>query len=95
VSINKSNYFHLVRAEQAINLRAFPLGNKSFILVFIVLIHVYKSSRKFIEYSNIMHTKIHFGRQGLALKASQTFFDNTSVQQNIVENISNNFLDFQ
>jgi len=28
--------------EQAINLWAFPLENKSFILVFIVLIHVYK-----------------------------------------------------
>jgi len=41
VSVNKSNYFHLIRVEQAINLWAFPLGSKSFILVFIVLlIHV-------------------------------------------------------
>jgi len=29
--------FHLVRMEQAINLWVFPLGSKSFILVFIVL----------------------------------------------------------
>jgi len=42
-----------------------------------------------------MHTKNHLGRQGLAQKASQTFFDNTSVHQNIVESISNSFLDFQ
>jgi len=35
VSINKSNYFYLVRVEQAINLWAFPLG---FILVFIYCI---------------------------------------------------------
>jgi len=42
VSINKSNYFHLVRVEQSINFWAFPLENKSFILVFFVLIHVYK-----------------------------------------------------
>jgi len=46
-------------------------------------------------YSNIMHAKNHPGRQGLAQKASQTFFDNTSVQQNIVKCISNIFLDFQ
>jgi len=42
-----------------------------------------------------MHTKNRLGRQGLAQKASQTFFGNTSVQQNIVENINNRFLDFQ
>jgi len=42
-----------------------------------------------------MHAKNHLGRQGLAQKASQTFFDNTSVQQNIVKNISKSFLDFQ
>jgi len=43
-----------------------------------------------------MHAKNCLGRQGLALKASQTFFDNTSVHQNIVKSISNNsFLDFQ
>jgi len=42
-----------------------------------------------------MHTKNQLGRQGLAQKASQTFFDNTSVQQNIVESIHNRFLDFQ
>jgi len=42
-----------------------------------------------------MHEKNHLGRQGLAQKASQTFFGNTSVQQNIVENINNYFfLDF-
>jgi len=29
---------------------------------------------------SIMHTKNCLGRQGLAQKASQTFFDNTSVQ---------------
>jgi len=44
-----------------------------------------------------MHAKIHLGRQELALKASLTFFDDTSVQQNIVKNVSNSysFLDFQ
>jgi len=42
-----------------------------------------------------MHAENHLGRQGLAQKASQTFFDNTSVQQNIVKGISNSFLDFQ
>jgi len=42
-----------------------------------------------------MHAKTRLGRQGLAQKASPTFFDNTSVQQNIVKNISNSFLDFQ
>ena len=38
-----------------------------------------------------MHNKNHFGRQGLAQKASQMFFGNTSVQQNIVKSISNSF----
>jgi len=42
-----------------------------------------------------MHAKNHLGRQGLAQKAYQTFFGNTSVQQNIVESINNRFLDFQ
>jgi len=42
-----------------------------------------------------MHAKKHLGRQGLAQKASQTFFGNTSVQQNIVKSISDSFLDFQ
>jgi len=54
-----------------------------------------RSSRKFKKHSTITHTKICLGRQGLAQKASQTFFDNTSVQQNIVEKISNSFLNFQ
>jgi len=31
VSINKSNYFHLVKVEQAINLWVFPLENESII----------------------------------------------------------------
>jgi len=42
-----------------------------------------------------MHAKNHLGRQGLTQKASQTFFDNTLVQQNIVKSISNSFLGFQ
>jgi len=42
-----------------------------------------------------MHAKNRFGRQGLIQKASQTFFGNTSVQQNIVKSLSNSFLDFQ
>jgi len=42
-----------------------------------------------------MHTKNCLKRQGLAQKASQTFFDNISVQQNIAESINNHFLDFQ
>jgi len=42
-----------------------------------------------------MHTKNRLGKQGLAQKASQTFFDNTSIQQNIVESINNGFLNFQ
>jgi len=42
-----------------------------------------------------MYAKNCLGRQGLAQKASQTFFDNISVQQNIVESINNRFLDFQ
>jgi len=42
-----------------------------------------------------MHIKNHLARQELAQKASQTFFGNTSVQQNIVEIIDNCFLDFQ
>jgi len=42
-----------------------------------------------------MHAKIHLERQKLALKASQTFFDNTSVQQNIAKNISSGFLNIQ
>jgi len=42
-----------------------------------------------------MHTKNHLARQGLAQKASQTFFGNTSVQQNIAESINNRSLDFQ
>jgi len=42
-----------------------------------------------------MHTKNCLARQGLAQKASQTYFGNTSVQQNIVESINNCFLDFQ
>jgi len=42
-----------------------------------------------------MHAKNCLRRQGLAQKASQTFFDNTSVQQNIVKSISNSFVDFQ
>jgi len=41
------------------------------------------------------HAKNHLGRQGLAQKASQTFLDNTLVQQNIVKSISNSFLNFQ
>jgi len=36
-----------------------------------------------------MHAKNHLARQGLAQKASQAFFGNTSVQRNIVENINN------
>jgi len=42
-----------------------------------------------------MHDINCLGRQGLAQKVSQTFFDNTSVQQNIAESINNRFLDFQ
>jgi len=42
-----------------------------------------------------MHAKNRLGRQGLAQKAYQTFFDNTLVHQNIVRSISNSFLDFQ
>jgi len=42
-----------------------------------------------------MHAKNRLGRQGLAQKASQTFFDNILFQQNIVKGISNSFLDFQ
>jgi len=42
-----------------------------------------------------MHAKNHLERQGLAQNASDTFFDNTSVQQNIVKSISNSFLNFQ
>jgi len=40
-----------------------------------------------------MHAKNHLGRQGLAHKASQTFFDNTSVQQNIVKIVFSTFSD--
>jgi len=43
-----------------------------------------------------MHTENYYlERQGLAQKVSQTFFDNTSVQWNIVESINNCFPDFQ
>jgi len=42
-----------------------------------------------------MHAKNHLERQGLAQKASQIFFGNALVQQNIVKSISNSFLDFQ
>jgi len=42
-----------------------------------------------------MHAKNHLARQGLAQKASQTFFGNTSIQQNIVESVNIHFLDFQ
>jgi len=40
----------------------------------------YGSSRKLTKRSNIMDAKNCLGRQGLAQNASQTFFDNTSVQ---------------
>jgi len=53
------------------------------------------SSRKFTKHSNITHTKPLLGKQGLAQKASQTFFDNISVQRNIIESKNNRFLDFQ
>jgi len=43
----------------------------------------------------MIHAKKHLGRQGLAQKASQTFFGNTPVQQNIVESINNCLFDFQ
>jgi len=46
-----------------------------------------------LQNSNITYSKNCLGRQGLAQKTSQTF-DNTSVQQNIVKNISNVFLTF-
>jgi len=39
-----------------------------------------------------MHAKKHLGN---TQKASQTFFSNSSVKQNIVKSISNGFLDFQ
>jgi len=32
-----------------------------------------------------MHAKNHLGSQGLAHKASQTFFDNTSVQKTLLK----------
>jgi len=51
--------------------------------------------KKFTKHSNETHTKNHLGRQELAQKASQTFYDNTSVQQDLVERINNGFLDFQ
>ena len=60
-----------------------------------VVVHNRDHPEKFTKHSNIMHTKTHLGIQGLAQKASQIFFGNTSVQQNIVKNISNSFLDFQ
>jgi len=47
-----------------------------------------------LQNTNITHTKNCLGRKALAQKASQTFFGNTSVQQNIVESINNRFLDF-
>jgi len=34
-----------------------------------------------LQNTNIMHHKNQLGRQGLAQKASQTFFDDTSVHQ--------------
>jgi len=52
-------------------------------------------NREFTKLSNKTHNKNHLGRQGLAQKASQTFFGNTLVQQNIAESINNHFLDFQ
>jgi len=48
-----------------------------------------------LQNTNITHAKNRLGRQGLAQKASQTFFDNTSVHHNIIKSISNSFLDFQ
>jgi len=42
-----------------------------------------------------MHTKTTLEDKDLVKKTSQTFFGNTSVQQNIVKSISNSFLDFQ
>jgi len=50
---------------------------------------------QFTKHSNITHAKNRLGRQGLAQKAPQTFFDNTSIQRNIVESINNRFLNFQ
>jgi len=42
-----------------------------------------------------VHAKNRLGKQGLAQKASQTFFGNTSVQRNIAESANNHFLDFR
>jgi len=52
-------------------------------------------NRNFTKHSNITHAKNHLERQGLGQKASQTFFDSTSVQRSIVKSINNHFLDFQ
>jgi len=51
-------------------------------------------NRKLTKHYNITHAKNCLGRQGLAQKPSQTF-GNTSVQQNIVKSIIDNFLDLQ
>jgi len=48
-----------------------------------------------MKHSNITHAKSYLGRQELTQKTSQTFSGNTSVQQNIIKNISDSFLDFQ
>jgi len=42
-----------------------------------------------------MDAKKRLGRQGLAQKASQTFYGDILVQQNIVKSINNSFLDFK
>jgi len=48
-----------------------------------------------LEYNALTHAKNRIGRQESVQKASQTFFDNTSVHQNIVKSISNIYSDLQ
>jgi len=51
--------------------------------------------QEFCKNPNITHAKKPPWKTRINSKASQIFFGNTSVQQNIVKSISNSFFDFQ